>query len=873
MERGSRHSTGATLLVLAAAAVSAKAAKQQLWPDQWHVLAPLRPAALAWADPAEGLHAEGVRGLWRSRTQRASTLGGAQWSQVTSSEDGSVAFQLPGGSQAWAVGEFQARKSRCYQVEIDGTVVQAFLGERVLTPGWPAQLQLPKGGATIFVRLRGHGLAQLKLRLSPCVRRVRILEESEDSLLPEVVNGSTGSVVHLRVHNDNSAWVRGMVLRLPLQVNPHVEAADGAQPPPMSLAPGQAAPISLRVQLRPQAIAAGLPCPVELQLQLEAEEGLEAPLQVSRRLKCRKPPESFLMTFLDEDGSPQMAGLRAPTRPCSQPGCPVLLSLHGMDVPASRQAYAYNPKEQVWVLAPHGRSSFAGLNWQNQGHRSAWAALTALADFSMHYGGGGYPADVSRVVFTGHSNGGFGALLLAAERPELALGVAPLAGMLRMGRPQDGIAGADRTWQHLQSLFDASVAAYDLSLVAGNVVGVPCMARTGAKDEVIAPASTQQLVRAVREGGGDCSAVEVPGKGHWWWDSDSANDGGAVDDAQMNDFWKRCLQQKRPPLPSRFTFRCLSLDVCGGRGGLRLLQQEAPFELSAIHVARGKRQKATKDKAEASWEVRTENLLALGWSDAPPGGLSIDGHAFSLEDLTRASSACRRAGSKKWQLCPSAAKCCLSVDGRRTPAQAATLRAVLSGALQAVVGTSGLPGSFERHVDAAVALANGAFSVGGGRMSIVLDTDEADREEGQNLLLLGGPGANNRSAHLLSQGVLPNLSFSTSGQVHLGPCSFEGDLAVLVLGPVPGGESVFALLEATSSAGLSRLLAALGGLRERNLWQVRLPDYLIVEAPGKSSKHAGLLAAGYWGGASGWEWTAHRGFANCINQERTRSEL
>ena len=48
---------------------------------------------------------------------------------------------------------------------------------------------------------------------------------------------------------------------------------------------------------------------------------------------------------------------------CPAAGCAVLLSTHGMDVTAQRQADCYRPKRGAWVLAPHGRGTH-GFNWQ-----------------------------------------------------------------------------------------------------------------------------------------------------------------------------------------------------------------------------------------------------------------------------------------------------------------------------------------------------------------------------------------------------------------------------------------------------------------------------------------------------------------------------
>ncbi|CAE8593326.1 unnamed protein product [Polarella glacialis] len=562
-----------------------------------------------------------------------------------------------------------------------------------------------------------------------------------------------------------------------------------------------------------------------------------------------------------------MAGVRAPTRPCNEQGCPVILSLHGMDVPASRQAYAYKPKANAWVLAPHGRSAFAGLNWQNQGHRSAWAALAALKEHSRLFGSGDRPADISRVIFTGHSNGGFGALLLATEQPDLALGVAPLAGMLRLHGPSGSAQSSPRKVQKVQDLLDRSIEPYNLGHVAGNVVGIPCLARTGAEDEVIHPSSTRQLVQAIKQGGGDCSAVEVPGKGHWWWDTETTMDGGAVDDAQMSAFREHCLEQRRPRLPGQFVISCVSLDMCGGRGGLRLLQQMEPFMLSQVLV--DVRHESQKDL----WEVQTDNLVALGWNSGSAaaesmarGGLVVDGTKFSADDLREANFACRRSGSSNWRLCPSAASCCEQL--KRRPEQAGPLRSVFEGPLLAVIGTLGL-GARERHLDAAVLLANSLFSVGGGTTSIAFDSDGVipEGELTTNLLLLGGPESNTWSAELLAKGALPDLRLGPHGQIGIGPCDFQGaNMGVVALGPLPGGKRVFAVMSASSTPALARLLGALGRLSERNLWQVRLPDYMVVEdAAGKRGVN-GILAAGFWGGASGWDWSASQGYASCVDE-------
>ena len=53
--------------------------------------------------------------------------------------------------------------------------------------------------------------------------------------------------------------------------------------------------------------------------------------------------------------------------------------------------------------------------------------------------------DLGRTVHTGHSNGGFGAWLLAALDPDSSLALAPLAGMMSIG-------GGGRFFRHQSSV-------------------------------------------------------------------------------------------------------------------------------------------------------------------------------------------------------------------------------------------------------------------------------------------------------------------------------------------------------------------------------------------------------------------------------------
>ena len=343
-----------------------------------------------------------------------------------------------------------------------------------------------------------------------------------------------------------------------------------------------------------------------------------------------------------------------------------------MDVTAQRQADSYRAfvdAPSVWVLAPLGRSTGA-LHWQGPGHRSAEVALDQLVVLARQWAmeekaraasaagassGGGVVGeldveevlvDASRVLFTGHSNGGFGAFMFASHYPDKAVAVAPLAGMTRLGQPPSdplspssaasSAGGAPLLGKELRALLEASAEEYNGRATAVNLRGVPFLARTGSRDNVISPASSKQMLALVQQktkckaasrhgtGGkkeGDSAATNtsartsaagcrlsvLPGKEHWWWDTDSENDGGAVFDPELRSFFTEALARTTAdghgrrhvaPLPRRFTLACLNPATCGGRGGVTIEQMTSPFVPARMDVRRKRVEEGNEETGE-----------------------------------------------------------------------------------------------------------------------------------------------------------------------------------------------------------------------------------------------------------------------------------
>jgi pimeloyl-ACP methyl ester carboxylesterase len=92
-----------------------------------------------------------------------------------------------------------------------------------------------------------------------------------------------------------------------------------------------------------------------------------------------------------------------------------------MDVTAQRQADAYRSKKKEWILAPHGRATHSFF-WQGPGHWNVEAAVLALHRLTAVWHSGRFQSASNAAILTGHSNGGYGALLFAALHPDRAIG-------------------------------------------------------------------------------------------------------------------------------------------------------------------------------------------------------------------------------------------------------------------------------------------------------------------------------------------------------------------------------------------------------------------------------------------------------------------
>ncbi|MCH7494151.1 DUF2817 domain-containing protein, partial [bacterium] len=747
--------------------------------------------------------------------------------------------------QGWALGDFVVEEAGRYLAQCLST--GSFFVDAKRLPGdrygdgyawFPVSLE--RGIHTLRVKVGGFSTDRFNCHFRPIEGPLTVLPG--DDTLPDVVGGEiVTDFLSVPVLNTTGEWLRGVHLAL---ADERAFRGD-AESIPVDLAPGQAMPLVLEKH--------GLwmfsehPCDsgdsVEIPLEVRAE-GIE-PVGHTVSLRCRGEGQSYRYTFLDFDDSVHYAAVIPPSAPCPDGGCPVILTTHGAGVRAEGQADAYHAMEGAWILAPTGRRRF-GYDWEGPGRKNAMRALFVLPGAAMQ------PDTAERsllrflrvnsrlVVFTGHSMGGHGAWSLSTRYPDFALAAAPAAGWIKFQQyvpyfTRVGDSHADPT---LKGILESAIAEHDTDLYAGNLKGIPVLARVGGDDDSVPPWHLRRMARLIEEQGGDATVSEIAGKGHWW--------GGVVHDEEMEAFFAANLAAL-PPLPERFTLTALNPASSGSKGGLRIHRLEIPYRVGRVHA----------DLATPGvLALTTENVSVLrlaakafAWQvaalDDRVETVVVDGQEFLPAD---SFWLCKESG--RWSACTVA----VVKDGRRNTLDYGPARQVLEGPgpLAIVYGTQGTPEETSHRLEIAVRLANDWYLRGRGMALVYPDTAlTTTKAQAHNLILVGGPATNSWAGRLNPVPVaFSGRAFTIGGREFAGAAT-----GLLALGPwerdwpYPEGATypgLVLVLAGTDEAGLDKAVALFPSGSGATV-----PDW-VVAGPEFGWKGAGgLLGAGFWG--NDWE--------------------
>lgn len=755
-----------------------------------------------------------------------------------------------------------------------------FVGDlyRAGLPGHPVLLSA--GTHRFEVRVRAKLRGQISCSVMVNTPKVSLSGAGGAIMVPDVVQGRLANdlaVVHA-VNAHPSEWLRHPRL---VAGSPAGDVTLAAKQPVLhALAPGQIAGLAFHVVL----VKPG--CPTgRLRIFLEGEhagkivrsEALSLPA-----LRCRDLSQSFVFTFIDSDGSVQHAGAVAPDTSAfsSATAFPVVLSLSGTSISASDSADSYKMKARpddaefsfgvrgAWLLAPtrHGAH-----NWEGPGRSTAFSALRALGGVADALGAA---ADTGRLVFAGHSMGGHGAWLLGVAGRQEALGLVSNAGWLR----KDQYSDSNKVLMHdvavydvepaLQALLRAAESEFDADGHAATLAGgLPILIRVGTADNNVHPWFSRRMFRSLLGAGALSSEVslsELRGKEHWWWDTDTPNDGGAVNDLQIRNFFDQCFKRESGAagLPAHWRLVVFNAATSGAKGGLRVVQQLVPHRRTEIIVEMGKvrpsMQVQTSNARRLEWNVAEFRVLAHKHGQDPDAPVVIDGQELHVPHSAVALSWCQVG--RLWEVCNDTGD---FTAVQRSSGTLGPIRQLFTASVCAIVGDED-----ELSRSAARFVADMLVMTGHGYLPILLAAEVLDElghlnppEFCHNLLIVGGPYGNHAAEALLQarpdMDYTPPLEVGASGNhVSLGGCRWAGEsvtaLALLPWWRPDQTKAKLALLVAGPSQSAAEALALLATptippMTRQPLTHL-LPDYVVLDIAETRSRGAGgFLAAGFWG--------------------------
>lgn len=370
--------------------------------------------------------------------------------------------------------------------------------------------------------------------------------------------------------------------------------------------------------------------------------------------------------------------------------------------------------------------------------------------------------------------------------------------------------------------------------------GMQVLARVGSADKSVHPWYTRRMVRMALASGVNATLTELANKEHWWWDTKSPNDGGAVNDAQLRRFFRNCANGT--PRPRKFRLVTVNPAATGAKFGLRVEQQIVPYQKASIQAKRDAHR----------WHLVTQNVRRFSvQGDEFSESFDVDGQVFDISARIGAATQCYcRVFSGGWGPCeigPQMAR------RERGPHNYGPLRQVFESQYVIVFGTQAPSDDANRLATLALFIANLVHATGDGVARILPDTTPlGETASSHNVVFVGGAKWNRWARKLLP--TEPSIRVLQTGVV-VGNCSFSGPgIGVAALVPITNGERLGLLLDGVDIDGVTDIV----GLATptippmvRQPFTNTLPDYLVTSASIRSNGVGGLLAAGYWGNA--WE--------------------
>ncbi len=533
-------------------------------------------------------------------------LGDSAWLATTAGADGALDLApLHGAPLGWAWCQVWSEAPRVMLAEARGAGAVFVNGAPVPgdlyalgTPGLPVALR--SGRNDVFVS-GARGGVSLRLVAPPW----RLYATAADATCPDLVDGERpppGTSAAVLVVNASLDEVPQLVLESggPLPDGTPTPFARVAPPTRLSLPPLGVLKVPVGVVWDAAAAPPGGPGELLLPVRVGGHPVEDAP-PLLLPLAVRAADAARRVTYVSPvDRSVQEFSLAGPQGAAGPERPGMVLTLHGAGVDAMGHLAAYSRKPDFWLCAPTNRRAF-GFDWQDWGRRDAYDALSAALAISG--------ADPARVMLTGHSMGGHGAWLLAANDPDRFAALAPSAGWRSFDTYGSRPSGA------LGDLWRGADGASDVPALAANLAQQPVFILHGEADDNVPVSEARAMEQALVAAGGAPQAHYEPGAGHWW-DGEAAPGADCVDWPGLFELFRSAC---RPADPDVIDWTTTDPSVDARHHWVVALQPLRYGE--SLHVV-GERRAADDEIVLATRNVRR---LAVFWPQGrPPARLRID---------------------------------------------------------------------------------------------------------------------------------------------------------------------------------------------------------------------------------------------------------
>ncbi|MBI3922108.1 MAG: prolyl oligopeptidase family serine peptidase, partial [Armatimonadetes bacterium] len=243
--------------------------------------------------------------------------------------------------------------------------------------------------------------------------------------------------------------------------------------------------------------------------------------------------------YSDIDGTLQPFSLAIPRDYTGKKSCPLIVHLHSHGWFRPFQGHPAPKVRGAIVLSPHGRGSTDYMFLGEQDVVHAIAVTKRL-----------YNIDGDRVYLMGRSMGGTGCWHLAVRHPELFAAIAPTCGNTDHSVWEEKWAGKKRSdsgqtsEKSMVPLRGLIQSALDPITYAANLKNVPVYCAHGARDTIVLVEHSRNMVRRLREVGGEVKYAEFPEADH-----------GDFPDWLFKDqvAWLLKHRRARSPVPAKIT--------------------------------------------------------------------------------------------------------------------------------------------------------------------------------------------------------------------------------------------------------------------------------------------------------------------------------